>query len=351
MLTFRSFVLVCASMLFAFSAQADRTITDQLGRQVTIPDHVDKVVVLQHQTLNILVQLNAQQDIIGVMSSWKKQLGPEFARFMPTIATLPTPGDLTSVNIESLLAIHPQVVFVANYAPAEMIQQIQNAGIPVVAISLRKDAAGQQNKMNPTMADEEQVYNEGLKQGIRLIADVVGRKPQAETLIDYVFAARAKFNAPVAKIPDAQKVRIYMANPDLMTYGSGKYTGLMMQHAGGLNVAAASVKGARQVALEQVLAWNPQVIFVQDRYPQVVTEIQNDPNWQGIDAVKNHRVWLMPEYAKAWGYPMPEALAIGELWMAKKLYPDAYKDVDVDAQAQDYYQRFYGVKWQPDAVK
>lgn len=242
MLTFRSFVLVCASMLFAFSAQADRTITDQLGRQVTIPDHVDKVVVLQHQTLNILVQLNAQQDIIGVMSSWKKQLGPEFARFMPTIATLPTPGDLTSVNIESLLAIHPQVVFVANYAPAEMIQQIQNAGIPVVAISLRKDAAGQQNKMNPTMADEEQVYNEGLKQGIRLIADVVGRKPQAETLIDYVFAARAKFNAPVAKIPDAQKVRIYMANPDLMTYGSGKYTGLMMQHAGGLNVAAASVK-------------------------------------------------------------------------------------------------------------
>lgn len=70
---------------------------------------------------------------------------------MPTITTLPTPGDLTSVNIESLLAIHPQVVFVANYAPAEMIQQIQNAGIPVVAISLRKDADGQQNKMNPTI--------------------------------------------------------------------------------------------------------------------------------------------------------------------------------------------------------
>lgn len=67
-----------------------------------------------------------------------------------------------------------------------MIQQIQNAGIPVVAISLRKDADGQQNKMNATMVNEEQVYNEGLKQGIRLIADVVGRKPQAETLIDYV---------------------------------------------------------------------------------------------------------------------------------------------------------------------
>ncbi len=349
MLILRNIVLVLASMFFALNAQADRIITDQLSRQVTIPDHVEKVVVLQHQTLNLLVQLNAQNEIAGVMTSWKKQLGPEFSRFMPEITSLPTPGDLTSVNIESLLAIHPQVVFVANYAPAEMIQQIQSAGIPVVAVSLRKDADGQQDKMNPTMADEELAYNEGLKQGIRLIADVVGRKPEGEALIKYTFTAREKFNAPVANIPDTQKVRVYMANPDLMTYGSGKYTGLMMKHAGALNVAAASVKGARQVSLEQVLQWNPQVIFVQDRYPQVVTEILNDPNWQGIDAVKNHRVWLMPEYAKAWGYPMPEALAIGELWMAKKLYPDAYKNVDVDAQAQDYYQNFYRVNWQPDA--
>lgn len=54
-----------------------------------------------------------------------------------------------------------------------------------------------------------------------------------------------------------------------------------------------------------------------DRYPQVVKQIENDPQWQAIDAVKHHRVWLMPEYAKAWGYLMPEALALGELWMAK----------------------------------
>ncbi len=77
------------------------------------------------------------------------------------------------------------------------------------------------------------------------------------------------------------------------------------------------------MSLEQVLEWNPQVIFVQDRYPQVVKQIENDPQWQAIDAVKHHRVWLMPEYAKAWGYPMPEALALGELWMAKNSIPRA----------------------------
>ncbi len=167
------------------------------------------------------------------------------------------PGDLTQVNIESLLALRPQAVFVANYAPPAMIAQIQQAGIPVVAISLRHDAAGEKNEMNPTMADEEQAYNAGLMEGIRLIGEVVERQPEAEALIHYTFEARKQANAPVADIPPNQRVRVYMANPDLNTYGAGKYTGLMMAHAGALNVAAASVKGARQVSLEQVLEWNP----------------------------------------------------------------------------------------------
>ncbi len=56
------------------------------------------------------------------------------------------PGRSHPVNIESLLALRPQVVFVANYAPPAMIAQIQQAGIPVVAISLRHDAAGEKIK-------------------------------------------------------------------------------------------------------------------------------------------------------------------------------------------------------------
>lgn len=46
----------------------------------------------------------------------------------------------------------------------------------------------------------------------------------------------------------------------------------------------------------------------------------------------------MPEYAKAWGYPMPEALALGEVWLAKALYPQRFQDVDLDKMVNDYYQ-------------
>ena len=331
-----------AGLLFVFSnAWAARQVTDQLGRTVTLPDHVNRVVVLQHQTLNLLVQMDAQESIVGILSSWKKQLGEHYIRLAPRLVNLPMPGDLTQVNIESLLKLKPQVVFVANYAPPEMITQIEQAGIPVVAISLRQDQAGEANKINPTMTDEDTAYNEGLKTGIRLIGEVVERQKQAQALIDYTFSQRQQVSTRLQTIAPEKRVRVYMANPDLTTYGSGKYTGLMMSHAGAVNVAAASIKGFKQVSIENVLEWNPQVIFVQDRYPDEVNKILNDPAWQAIDAVKNHRVWLMPEYAKAWGYPMPEALAIGELWMAKKLYPEHFADVDMQKSADAYYQRFY----------
>ena len=336
------------ALLFSlpFMAQADRIFTDQIGRQVTVPDKVDRVVVLQHQTRNLLVQMNATDKIVGVMANWKQQLGDGYARLAPELAQKTALGDLTHVDPEQLVALHPQVVFVTNYAPQEMIDKISSLDIPVVAISLRHDAAGEQTKMNPTMADEEQAYDRGLREGIALIGDIVNKPQEAKALIDATDKGRKLVSDRLQAIPEDQRVRAYMANPDLTTYGSGKYTGLMMAHAGALNVAASTVKGFKPVAMEQVIAWNPQVIFVQDRYPKVVDEILQSPQWQVIDAVKNHRVYLMPDYAKAWGYPMPEAMGIGELWMAKKLYPQKFTDIDMRSVANDWYQRFYRTDYQ-----
>lgn len=330
----------------AFACQAEREFTDQLGRKVIIDDTVERVAVLQHQTLNLLVQLDATDKIVGVMGNWREQLGKNYERLAPKLTELPNIGDLKTVNLESLVQLKPQVVFVTNYAPQEMIDQITNVGIPVVAISLQKDNnSSEKNNLNPELEDEEQAYNEGLKEGIALIGDIVNKSDNANSLIKETFDSRALVAQRLKDIPDDKRIRAYMANPELTTYGSGKYTGLMMKHAGAMNVAAATIKGYKQVSLEQVISWDPEVIFIQDRYPSVVDEINNDPRWQVIDAVKNKRVYLMPEYAKAWGYPMPEAMAIGELWMAKKLYPQKFADIDVDVAVNNWYQKFYRVKF------
>lgn len=345
----KRFWLACTLGLLIFfpiSSQASRQITDQIGRQVTIPDRVDRIVVLQHQTLNLLVQMNATDKIVGVMANWKQQLGDSYARLAPELNQKATLGDLTHVDPEKLVALHPQVVFVTNYAPHEMIDSITALGIPVVAISLRHDEPGEKAKMNPSIRDEEMAYDKGLREGITLIGEIVNKPAEAKALFTATDQGRKIVSDRLKDVPAEQRIRAYMANPELTTYGSGKYTGLMMLHAGAVNVAAATIKGFKTVSMEQVIAWDPQVIFVQNRYPSVVNEINSSPQWQAIDAVKNHRVWLMPDYAKAWGYPMPEAMGIGEVWMAKKLYPQKFQDVDMNKLANKWYQRFYRTAYQ-----
>ncbi|HDW7452568.1 TPA: ABC transporter substrate-binding protein [Escherichia coli] len=340
------FLLLIFLLSLSFTTQAERTFTDQIGREVKVPDKVDRIVVLQHQTLNLLVQMNATDKIVGVMSNWKQQLGSNYARLAPELSNKASLGDLTHVDAEKLVALHPQVVFVTNYAPQEMIDKISSLGIPAVAISLRHDDEGERNKLNPVMADEEQAYVKGLYEGIMLIGNIINKPEEAKALIKATENGRRMVSNRLQLLPEEQRVRAYMANPELTTYGSGKYTGLMMKHAGAVNVAASTIKGFKQVSIEQVIEWNPQVIFVQNRYPAVVNEIQSSPQWQVIDAVKNHCVYLMPEYAKAWGYPKPEAMGIGELWMAKKLYPEKFNDVDMHKIVNGWYRTFYRTDYQ-----
>lgn len=78
-----------ALLLLAVNVTGGAYFTDQIGRRVTVPDTVDRVVVLQHQTLNLLVQMNATDKIVGVMANWKQQLGDGYARLAPELAQKP----------------------------------------------------------------------------------------------------------------------------------------------------------------------------------------------------------------------------------------------------------------------
>lgn len=332
--------LALGGLMLATPAWADRVFTDQIGREVHVPDQVNRVVILQHQTLNIAVQLDAMDKVVGVLDEWKKQLGAKYVRLAPKLPELAMPGGLTKVNIEELLTLKPDVVFVTNYAPADMVKQIEDAGLAVVAISLLDVPPEEAVKMNPIVKDEPAAIDAGFATGVRLIADILDRKDKGEEMIAVTQKTRKLVADRLTDIPADKRVAVYMANPELSTYGRGKYTGLMMERAGARNVAN-EIAGFKQVTMEDVLKWNPAVIFVQERYPAVVDEIKATASWQTIDAVKNGRIYLMPQYAKAWGYPMPEAMALGELWMAKELYPERFEDIDMQKEADAYYKEFY----------
>lgn len=323
---------------------ATRVVLDQVGRQVAIPDRVSRMVVLQHHSLDTLAQLGALDQVVGVVKDWRGLIGPGFERLAPSLARLPSPGTLTSANIEELLALSPDVVICTYYAPPQMLQAIEATGLPVVQLAFFDVPASERGKLNPVLPDEKKAYSDGLLNAIRLLGEVTGKQERAAALVSECLAGRALVEARTAHLPETGRTSMYMANPELTTYGSGKYTAVIMELAGGLNVAR-SMNGFGKVTMEQVLAWNPDAVIVQDRYAAIAQQIEADPAWSPIRAVVNRRITVTPEYVKPWGNPTPESMALGEAWMAKALHPELFADIDLTARADAFYRRFYGMAY------
>ncbi len=55
------------------------TFTDQAGNEVTVKTPVERMVVLQHHSLDIICQLGGQDKIVGVESTWQRDLGDYIA--------------------------------------------------------------------------------------------------------------------------------------------------------------------------------------------------------------------------------------------------------------------------------
>lgn len=206
-------------------------------------------------------------------------------------------------------------------------------------MSFFKDSSAGKDSVNPEFEDEEYSYDNGLYEGIMLLGKISYKEDNVKELVNYIKNSQNELKEYTKNIKD--KIKLYMANPKYQTYGSGKYTSIIFKRAGGKNVAVKDIKGYKQVSAEKILSWNPDIIFVQAIYSSVVDELKNNKSLKNLDAIKNNKIYLMPEYAKAWGYPTPEAMSIGEFWIAKKLYPDIFKDFDLDKKVKEYYKKFY----------
>jgi iron complex transport system substrate-binding protein len=112
---------------------------------------------------------------------------------------------------------------------------------------------------------------------------------------------------------------------------------------GARNVAAAAGKGGlTTVSLEQVLAWNPDVILALE--PQFYRDVTHNPLWSGIRAVRDRRIYRAPSLPFGWFDSPPGAnRLIGLRWLAAILQPEAGTH-DLRQATRDFYRQFYHVQ-------
>lgn len=326
--------------------EATVVVTDDAGRELTIPapEAMEKVYYASH--VGQIYCMTLVPDLCaGVTMDFTEQ---ELAYLPERFATLENLGTMFSgkeLNPEALMAEGVQVIFaISSYeltdkdiADAEDLQA--QTGIPVVVLdgSLDKTA---------------ECYVK--------LGKMLGVQAQAQELADYCSQVLTDVDAAVASIPEDQRVSLYYAEgPEgLQTEPTSSSHALVLERSGANNVAvdveAEGGKGKSLVSLEQVLAWNPEVIIAWDdqRYEGGADElIRTDPNWASIQAVQDGRVYTMPQTPFSW-IDRPGAVnrIIGLQWLTNLLYPEAY-DVDMVQATQDFYRLFYHHNLTEDEAK
>jgi iron complex transport system substrate-binding protein len=127
----------------------------------------------------------------------------------------------------------------------------------------------------------------------------------------------------------------------LETDVAGSINGEALTFLGAQNVvpAGASAGNLADVSLEQVLAWQPDVIVTIDK--NFFAGVYSDPQWQGVKAVHDKHIYLEPLNPFGWIDEPPGAnRLIGLRWLAHLLYPQLFPG-DIRAETKRFYELFY----------
>lgn len=318
-----------------------RIVTDALGRQVTIPAKVERVICSGSGCLRLLVYLQAQNlavavdDIEGKRSQFDAR---PYALANPGLRDLPVFGRFRGDDDpERILALspQPQVILKVNPEMGANPEEVERkTGIPVVA--MRYGDLG--------------VKRQEFYATLRTFAEVVGRKERAEAVIAFLDRHIADLEKRVAGVAGAARPSVFVGGvaykgPQGFTSTEPGYPPFLFLSA--RNVAAAGLSsGQTSVAKEKILEWNPDVLFLDLATLQMgeaaggLHELKTDPAYQTLAAVQSGKVYgLLPYnwYSQNFGSILADAYYVG-----KVLYPERFKDVDPVVQADAIYSFLVG---------
>lgn len=304
------------------------TVTDQTGVAVTLPAHPQRVVSVYPMSTIIIYSLGGQAKLVGIDSN---SPGNAVLQKVDTnIGKITKVGMPWQVNVETVVATKPDVVIGAS---GDVRKSLEAAGLPVIGVNLESP--------------------DKLKAGIELIGTAIGLKAEADALVAYYNQKMDVITSRTKDIPVAERTRVLIPNKTgvLSCTGGDSYQNYLIEGAGGINVAKTVTGQWPQASLEQIITWNPQVIIVPPYCANTPEDILGNSAWQSIDAVKNRHVYLMPQYTVAWDTPVADSI-LGELWIAKQLYPAKFADLDINAEAEAFYTTFYNTHyiWQKVVV-
>lgn len=303
------------------------TVTDQLGREVVIPSNVERIVSSYYITSSLLIALGAEDRVVGV--EMKADTREIYKKAAPQFLDLPGIGTAKTINVEEVLALKPDLVIIP-YRLKEFIPQFEALNIPVVAV--------------------EPESLENFLACVELVGTAIGEEERAKELVDYYTTHVDEVKALTKNVENRPKVYLSGGSSYLTTCTSKMYQNDMIEIAGGQNVSSELQDGYwANVSVEQILMWNPEVIYSVGYASYGLDEVTGDAKLAGVEAVKNNEIYVFPSILEPWDYPTPSSI-LGILWLTNQLHPELYSIEEYTEEAENFYETFFDVEVTPEEM-
>jgi iron complex transport system substrate-binding protein len=290
---------------------AARMVTDETGRTIAWPAHVERIVSLAPSVTETLFALGLGDRVVGDTT---------YCDYPPAAKSKTHVGGPIDPSIEAIAALHPDLVIATRSINRQTtVNSLERLGLAVYAT-------------DPHTV--EQVLESTERLGHLIRANDTDPAPGAAALagaghgnpgVDLVMDLRRRLATVRTKLSGAQpKTAFFIVwQTPLITVGHNTFLADALRYAGARS-ALELPQDWPNVSLESVVRAQPEyLIFSSDDRAQAlhqVDELRNQPGWRDLHAMRDRRIVILPESIS---HPSPRLIdAIEEL--ARALYPDRF---------------------------
>lgn len=217
----------------AQSAPTSRSVVDDLGRTVEVPQSPQRIISLAPNLTEIVFALGAGDRLVGVTS---------YCDYPPEASQKTSIGDTIRPDLERLIALTPDLVLVSTASQMQALtERLEALHIPVYVSNPRNVS--------------------GVLASIRGIGGAINSQAEADALVNGL-SRRLDAVAAAVRDKDAPKVFLMVGNEPLITTGKGTFVDDLIRRAGGVSVTGEEPTEWPQISAETIIARAPDAIVI-----------------------------------------------------------------------------------------
>ena len=323
----------------------DKTVVDLMGREVKVPEEVQKIAAIAGPTYEMVFMLGSG-DQIAMVKSGHTDSYPLANLTNPRLETLAglAANPSSSVNIEDYLK--HDIDLVVYYDNEIELKKFDAVDMAAIVVSKNTGLIESLEEAKGLTIDQ---FIEKLTQPLDILSTALNTeeaRSEYETWRDYCDEKLRMVYERTKDIPMEERQTVYWGNTwgeEIRSTYALKNRWYEVNLAGGQLIGPEENSNFPEVTAEQLYSWDPDIILVDNHggLPGLVMQsmYRENSKWSTLSAVQNQQLHRIP--AGVFFLDKGSTTTLLVLWMATILQPELFSDIDMVEEVKYYYSEFY----------